>query len=306
MSTHKHWFYETYLVKIFEKKEEEIVILLLFKMAKIQIIEKYLFIYRFTVLVYMLLWWFESMIRFNRLNKIWLIMFTHWTTSMQIVDLFYKFYLHKKIIQQKQMIENERKKNEIKTTDNNQQIDDKEKKNSKIIIINKSIKYAEEQSVLTKLTFSSTILITLLFWVLVYPIKLKRDPNYVIELGEIHAHGINLLVCIIEIIYFFLLNKQNLHNERFQLNISLKSYKKAFICLQFYILSYCSFSYIYWLFDKKNNVIYDSLNFNNPKKAFLITGLIFFILSPLFTFLSFLVEFLLKHLFIRQFAKKIQ
>ena len=122
--------------------------------------EKFLRLYRGVVLIYMLFWWFESMIRFYRLNKIWPIMFTHWTTTMQIIDLLYKYFKNKK--QQQQL------------------------------------------STLTKLTLTSSILVTVLFWVLVLPAKKRHDPTFQVTIGEVHAHGVNLLVCVLEIIYFFL------------------------------------------------------------------------------------------------------
>jgi hypothetical protein len=229
-------------------------------------INSYLYLYRFIVLIYMLFWWFESIIRFYHLNKIWPIMFTHWTTTMQIVDLLHKFFRYR--------VEN------FETVRQN------------------------GQSILSKLTFSSSLLVTILFWLLVLPSKYRNDPNYIVTIGEVHAHGVNLFVCFLEIVYFFLINFQKLNNKRFYLNFKLINYKKAFLGLQIYILCYFLFAFLYWLFDKEKNVIYDSMNFNKPKSAVIISTFIFFIVSPLFIFLTFFVEFLFKNVFMKIFIKK--
>ena len=174
----------------------------------------------------------------------------------------------------------------------------------KLLKYRNSIKIEQEkQSLLSKLTLVTSILVTILFWLLVLPEKKRNDPTYEITIGEIHAHGINLLVSIIEIIYFFLLNFDKLKEKSFYLKFTLFDFKNCFISLQIYILSYFSFSFIYWLFDRKKNVIYDALNFNNPKNALLISSCIFFIIAPLFIFLSFLLEFIVKHFFMKLFLK---
>ena len=220
--------------------------------------EKFLRLYRGVVLIYMLFWWFESMIRFYRLNKIWPIMFTHWTTTMQIIDLLYKYFKNKK--QQQQL------------------------------------------STLTKLTLTSSILVTVLFWVLVLPAKKRHDPTFQVTIGEVHAHGVNLLVCVLEIIYFFLINfKQLKTNLNFYLNLKFSNYKNTFIGLQIYITVYFLFAIGYWLLDKEKNVIYEAINFNNPKNAIFISSFIFFIISPFFIFLAFLIESFFKSIFMRFF-----
>ena len=139
--------------------------------AKIKI-HSHMFRYRLVIFIYMSFWWLESMVRFYKLNKIWPIMFTHWTTTMQIIDLLHKLLKYTKTVKVVQ----------------------------------------EQQSVLSRLTLSSSILVTTLFWILVLPSKQRIDPTYEITIGEIHAHGVNLLVSIFEIIYFFLLNFHRLND----------------------------------------------------------------------------------------------
>ena len=229
-------------------------------------INSYLFKYRLIILIYMVFWWLESMKRFYELNKIWPIMFTHWTTSMQIIDLFHKYLKHKSWL-----------------------------KTGKV--------EQEQQSVLSKLTFASSILVTVLFWLLVLPAKKRLDPKYEITIGEVHAHGINVLVCVFENFYFFLLNFNKLTEKSFYSNLKLINYKKPFIGLQVYISSYFLFSFIYWLFDKKNNIVYEAMNFNNPKNAIFISSFIFFIISPLFIYTAFLFEFIIKNAFMKIFLK---
>lgn len=205
------------------------------------------------LMFYSFAWWIESIVRFNYENKRWPIMFTHWTTTLQLVYL---------------------------------------------IVINFNILINDTYSlgIFNKVVTTSTSIVTLLYWLLIVPSKYKKDPDYKMQLGEIHAHGINLVICFIHLINNLRSNNQLLDEREEGIGVSynlFKEYLVSLLVLELYLVSYFLFSYFYWLFDKTKNIIYQEINFKNLDKTFRLLISIFLIIAPFLTFLFYLIELVL-------------
>jgi hypothetical protein len=210
------------------------------------------------LMLYSFAWWIESIVRFNYENKRWPVMFTHWTTTLQLIYLVIVYF--------------------------------------KIIIID-----TYSLGILSKVVTTSTSIVTLLFWLLIVPSKYKKDPDYKIQLGEIHSHGINLIICFIHLISNLYKNNQQLvvEDESIEKNNLFKEYLISLLVLELYLFSYFLFTYVYWLFDKTKNIIYQEINFNNLDKTFRLLMSIFLLKAPFLTFIFYLIELTLtKFLFI--------
>jgi len=113
----------------------------------------------------------------------------------------------------------------------------------------------------------AAIVVTVSYFSYVYVTELQVEPNIITEIGNMHRHGINSLVTIVDVII---------------LAYPVRIYHSFYTML--YGWMYTLVAFLYWLPDKENHVIYVTMDFNKPMLT--LIGCIF--LSSVTVFLQFI------------------
>ena len=85
------------------------------------------------------------------------------------------------------------------------------------------------------------------FYFTVYINDLQVEPNFKSMIGNIHRHGINTVVVLIDVAIL-----------SYPIRLLHVSYTFVFGFL------YSTVTFIYWLKNKKDNIIYETLEYNKP------------------------------------------
>ena len=111
----------------------------------------------------------------------------------------------------------------------------------------------------------SAILVTIGYFTYVNLNGLQMEPSWITEIGNLHRHGVNSIVAIVDII-LMAYPVRILH----------------FIYTSLYGWTYAIVVLIYWIQDPKENIIYEQIDYNRP---FMLLGYYF-----LLTFLTLVLQ----------------
>ena len=95
----------------------------------------------------------------------------------------------------------------------------------------------------------SAIVVTVIYFTYVYFTNLQVEPSWVQEIGNLHRHGINSIVAIIDILL---------------LAYPVRLFHFVYCSLYGYLYAFVTF--LYWLNDPKENIVYEHIDYAQPLK----------------------------------------
>ncbi|RNA08556.1 rolling stone-like [Brachionus plicatilis] len=93
----------------------------------------------------------------------------------------------------------------------------------------------------------STIVVTFTYFSFVFIMDLEAEPTWFAEIGNMHRHGFNSLVAIIDVILL-----------AYPVRIM------HFVYTSLYGWCYALVIFIYWIQDPKTNIVYEQIDYNKP------------------------------------------
>lgn len=93
----------------------------------------------------------------------------------------------------------------------------------------------------------SALIVTTIYFGYAYIVDLEAEPTWAHELGNVHRHGINSLVALVDVIML-----------AYPIRIL------HFIYVMIYGWVYAFVTFLYWLSDPKEHVVYDLIDYKNP------------------------------------------
>lgn len=102
----------------------------------------------------------------------------------------------------------------------------------------------------------SALIVTTIYFGYAYIVDLEAEPTWAHELGNVHRHGINSLVALVDVI-MLAYPVRILH----------------FIYVMIYGWVYAFVTFLYWLSNPKEHVVYDLIDYKNPIK--IVFGYVF-------------------------------
>ena len=116
----------------------------------------------------------------------------------------------------------------------------------------------------------SAIIVTVVYFSYVALFNLQVEPTWVQEIGNLHRHGINSVVAVIDILL---------------LAYPVRIYHFVYINLYGWLYAFVTF--LYWSHNPKENIVYDQIDYGQPLK---IIGV--YLILNIFVFLLQIIHFL--------------
>lgn len=102
---------------------------------------------------------------------------------------------------------------------------------------------------LNNLVVISALIVTCIYFSYAYIFDLNAEPTWVHELGNVHRHGINSLVALVDVI---------------MLGYPIRILHFVYVIIYGWV--YAVVTFLYWLQNPKEHVIYDQIDYRNPLK----------------------------------------
>lgn len=102
---------------------------------------------------------------------------------------------------------------------------------------------------LNNLVAISALIVTCIYFSYAYIFDLNAEPSWAHELGNVHRHGINSLVALVDVI---------------MLGYPIRILHFVYVIIYGWV--YAAVTFLYWLQNPKENVIYDQIDYRNPLK----------------------------------------
>lgn len=118
---------------------------------------------------------------------------------------------------------------------------------------------------LNNLVAISALMVTCIYFSYAYLVDLEAEPTWVHELGNVHRHGINSLVALVDVI---------------MLGYPIRILHFVFVIVYGWVYAFVTF--LYWFSDPVNHVIYDQIDYKNPMKimtAYLFLTILVFLMQ---------------------------
>ncbi len=118
---------------------------------------------------------------------------------------------------------------------------------------------------LNNLVAISALMVTCIYFTYAYLVDLEAEPTWIHEIGNVHRHGINSLVALVDVI---------------MLGYPIRILHFVYVIIYGWVYAFVTF--LYWMSNPKEHVIYDQIDYKNPMK--IMTAYLFL------TFLVFLMQ----------------
>lgn len=118
---------------------------------------------------------------------------------------------------------------------------------------------------LNNLVAISALMVTCIYFSYASLVDLKAEPTWAHELGNVHRHGINSLVALVDVI---------------MLGYPIRILHFVFVIIYGWVYAFVTF--LYWFSDPVNHVVYDQIDYKNPMKimtAYLFLTILVFLMQ---------------------------
>ena len=109
----------------------------------------------------------------------------------------------------------------------------------------------------------SALIVTCMYFTYSYLVDLQAEPTWIHELGNVHRHGINSIVALIDVV---------------MLGYPIRVFHFVYVIIYGWVYAFVTL--VYWLQNPKDHVIYDQINYRQPFKMILgyvlLTMVVFF------------------------------
>lgn len=120
---------------------------------------------------------------------------------------------------------------------------------------------------LNNLVVISALIVTCIYFSYAYLVDLEGEPTWVHELGNVHRHGINSLVALVDVI---------------MLGYPIRILHFVYVIIYGWV--YAVVTFLYWIQNPKENIIYDQIDYKNPLKlmiGYLLLTILVFLMQVL-------------------------